>query len=156
MTVITHARRRSRLAALIDSAGGVSVGIALDRARANIAELRDRGLEEVAQCTDELAAIAPPAADAAAFALQQVYRAASRLIDAAAPFELDEVCATAVSLCEVVDRLAEEPAPDWRIVEVHVQSLRLLNALPPEAERERAEITEQLRAMVARKFPQAG
>ena len=37
MTVITHARRKSRLATMIDAAGGITVGVALARARANVA-----------------------------------------------------------------------------------------------------------------------
>lgn len=157
MTVITHARRKSRLATLIDSAGGVSIGVALDRARTNIAALRARGLEEVARRIEELAAIPAPAdAEAAPAALQDVYRAASHVVDAAAPFELEEICAVAISLCEVADRVSAEAAPDWRIIDVHVQSLRLLNALPLAAAAERAQITARLGEMVARKFPQAG
>lgn len=157
MTVITHARRKSRLAAMIDSAGGIAVGVALTRARANIAALRPRGLEEVARHIDELAAIAPPAdAEATTAALQQLYLKANHLIDAAAPFELDEICAIAISLCDVVDRVANDADLDWRIIEVHVQALRLLNTLPPEATAERTEVTAQLARMVARKFAQTG
>lgn len=157
MTVITHARRKSRLASLIDSPGGVSVGVALDRARANIAGLRARGLEEVARRTEELAAIpAPGDAAASGPALQQVYRAAGHVIDAAAPFGLEEICAVAISLCDVVDRLSDGSVPDWRIIDVHIQSLRLLNALPAEATEERNEVAGRLADMVARKFPQAG
>ena len=44
MTVITHARRKSRLATLIDAAGGITVGVALARARSNVAALRPKGL----------------------------------------------------------------------------------------------------------------
>ena len=157
MTVITHARRKSRLAKLIDSAGGVSVGVALDQARANIAGLRERGLQEVGRRIEELAAIPLPGAPGPAEGvLQQVYRAAGDIVDAAAPFGLEEICAVAISLCDVVDRMSDSPSPDWRVVEVHAGSLRLLNALPPEAEAERGQIIDQLAEMVARKFPQTG
>ncbi len=157
MTVITHARRKSRLARLIDSAGGVSVGVALDQARANIAGLRERGLQEVARRIEELAAIPLPRdAAPAEGVLQQVYRAAGDVVDAAAPFGLEETCAVAISLCDVVDRMSDSSSPDWRVVEVHARSLRLLNALPPEAAGERAQIIDQLAEMVARKFPQTG
>ena len=60
MTVITHARRQSRLAKMIDSAGGISVGVALAQARENIAALRDRALGEVTRHIDELSALEPP------------------------------------------------------------------------------------------------
>ena len=36
MTVITHPRRKSNLATMIDSAGGLSIGVALAQARANL------------------------------------------------------------------------------------------------------------------------
>ena len=157
MTVITHARRKSRLAAMIDSAGGISVGVALTRARANIAELRPKSLEEIARHIEALGGIAQPAdAEARNDALHQLYRTANHVIDAAAPFELGEICAVAISLCDVVDRVANEAELDWRIIEVHIQALRLLNTLPPEATAERAEVTGQLARMVARKFAQTG
>ena len=157
MTVITHARKKSRLAKMIDSAGGISIGVALSRARENIAALRGRGLEEITRCIEELAAVQAPAdAEEAIRALQQVYRTANHLIDAAAPFELEELCAVAISLCDVADRLAGLPDPDWRIIDVHIQSLRLLNGLPAEAAAERREVLDHLSRMVARKLGQAG
>ncbi len=157
MTVITHPRRQSRLAAMIDSAGGIAVGAALTRARANIAALRPQGLAEVARHIEALGAIAPPADDEARTgALYQLYRTANHIIDAAAPFDLGEICTVAISLCDVVDRLPNEARLDWRIIEVHIQALRLLNSLPPEATAERAEVTGQLARMVARKFSQTG
>ncbi len=157
MTVITHARKKSRLAKMIDSAGGVSVGVALSRARENIAAMRDRGREEVARCIEGLAVIqAPSDSEETLRALRQVYCLANHLIDAAAPFELDELCAVAISLCDVIDRIGDDPAPDWRIIDVHIQSLKLLNGLPAEAAAERREVLNHLSRMVARKFAQAG
>ena len=59
----------------------------------------------------------------------------------------------AISLCDMVDRAAAEgTAFDWRIMAVHIQSLRLLNALPLDATEQRAEIAAQLAEMVKRKF----
>ena len=156
MTVITHARRKSRLAKMIDSAGGVSIGIALTRARANIADLRARGLEEISRHIDDLVALEPPTdPEATLRTLHQVYRSANHVIDAAAPFDLEEICAVAISLCDVVDRASDGADFDWRILTVHIQSLRLLNSLPPEAAAERAEVTAHLSRMVAKKFGQA-
>ncbi len=153
MTVITHARGKSRLAKMIDSAGGVSVGVALTRARANVAALRGRGLVEVARCIDDLAALKPPTDSEETFrTLQQAYRSANHVIDAAAPFDLPEICAVASSLCDVIDRVSAEAVPDWRIIDVHVRSLRLLHGLPANAADERRQITDHLALMVARKF----
>jgi len=158
MTVITHARRKSRLAKLIDSAGGVTVGVALTRARQNISALRARGLEEVTRHIDALAALeAPTDPEATIRSLQQIYVSANHVIDAAHPFELDEICAVAISLCDMVDRASAEGAVfDWRIMAVHIQSLRLLNALPADAVREREQVTTHLAGMVAKKFGQTG
>ena len=154
MTVITHNRRASRLAKMIDSAGGVSVGVALAQARENIARLRGKGLEEVTRHIDDLVALEAPAdPEATIRSLQQIYRSANHIIDAAAPFDLEEICAVAISLCDMVDRAsAEDGAFDWRIMDVHIQSLRLLNTLPATAAAERAEVTAHLSRMVATKF----
>lgn len=157
MTVITHARRKSRLAKMIDSAGGIAVGVALTRARENIAKLRDKGLEEVDRHIGELAALRQPTTtDDKAESLRRLYQSANHIIDAASPFGLDEICAVAVSLCDMVDRAAGEDAFDWRILSVHIQSLQLLNTLPAEAVEQREAVTAQLSAMVAKKFGQAG
>ena len=158
MTVITHARRTSRLAKMIDSAGGVTVGVALTRASENISALRDKGLEEVTRHIDDLAALEAPAdPEATIRSLHQIYRSANHVIDAAAPFELDEICAVAISLCDMVDRASAEGGVfDWRIMAVHIQSLRLLNTLPADAVKEREQVTTHLARMVARKFGQTG
>ena len=157
MTVVTHSRRKSRLATLIDSAGGITVGAALTGARTNLSKLRDRGLTEVTRHIGELAALQPPATDEdKAESLRRIYQSANHIIDAGGPFELDEVCAVASSLCDMVDRAAGESGFDWRILSVHIQSLQLLDSLPEGAEEQRRAVTEQLSAMVARKFGQAG
>lgn len=162
MTVITHARRQSRLSRMIDSAGGVSVGVALARARENLAALRPRAMQEVSRHIDEMIAVPTPinAGDAIG-RLAQVYRAANGVIDSAHVFEMNDVCAVALSLCEVVDRIAAELEAgghdsDWRVVEVHGQSLRLLHSLPESARAERDQIRARLADMVARKFAQPG
>lgn len=157
MTVITHSRRKSRLASLIDSAGGITVGAALTRARANISELRDRALVEVTRHIGELAALQQPTtADDRAESLRRIYQSANHLIDAASPFGLEEVSAVASSLCDMVDRAAGQSGFDWRILQVHIQALQLLDALPDEAAAERDAVTSHLARMVASKFGQTG
>lgn len=160
MTVITHARRKSRLSQLIDKAGGVSVGVALIRARENLAALRPRAIEEVNRQIDALAAVPAPvdARDAIA-RLEHIYRGANGVIDAAHPFDMDDLCAVALSLCDVVDRVAAALEAggqdiDWRVIGVHIQSMRLLMKMPGDARPERARIRAQLTDMVAHKFAQ--
>ena len=157
MTVITHSRRKSRLSKLIDSAGGITVGVAVAQARENIAELRARALNEVARHIAELAALQQPnTADERADILRRIYQSANNVIDAASPFGLDEICTVATSLCDMVDRAAGETTFDWRILSVHIQSLQLLNTLPAEAVEQREAVLAQLKTMVAKKFGQTG
>ncbi|MGZ9099235.1 MAG: chemotaxis protein CheE [Brevundimonas sp.] len=162
MTVITHVRRKSRLSQMIDKAGGVSVGVALTRARENLAVLRPKALEEVSRHIDEMIAVPAPvdAADAIV-RLEQVYRAANGVIDAAHAFDMTDICAVALSLCDVVDRVAAALEAgghdiDWRVIRVHGQSLRLLFSLPETARAERDQIRAQLAEMITRKFAQVG
>ncbi len=155
MTVITHSRRKSRLSELIDSAGGITVGVAVTRARDNIAQLRGKALTEVTRHIGELAALQQPNTDEErAETLRSIYRSSNDVIDAASPFGLDEICDVATSLCDMVDRAAGESAFDWRILSVHIQSLQLLNTLPEEAVEQRAAVSAQLTSMVAKKFGQ--
>lgn len=158
MTVITHARRKSRLAKLIESAGGLSIGAALTQARANLDKLKPQGLEEVAARIDELASISEPAeadADQLTAAMGQAYRAANGIIDAAGPFDLEPLCAVAIGLCDLIDAASPVRPFDWRVVPVHAQTLKLLFALPPEAQAERAALLNQINDLVDRKLSQA-
>ena len=76
MTVITHNRRRSRLSTLVDQPGGVSVGVALNQARANLAGLENRSREIIQEQVTALAVMpAPVGADETA--LDKAYAHAS-------------------------------------------------------------------------------
>lgn len=156
MTVITHPRRKSNLARMIDSAGGVSVGVALALARANIETMRARALTVVdAQITVLEALPAPAAAEETPMRLDEAYRAATALIDAAGPFELFDLCRGAAGLCDLIGAIDPSEPFDWRIVTVHARSLRLLQMLPLEAAAERDRILESLHEVIERKLPQA-
>jgi hypothetical protein len=147
---------------MIDKAGGVSVGVALSRAREKLAALRPRALEEVDRHIDALAAVPAPVNPRDAIArLGDVYREANGVIDAAHPFDMDDLCAVALSLCDVVDRIAAALEAggediDWRVIGVHIQSMRLLMTMPGDGRAERAQIRAQLTAMVSRKFAHDG
>lgn len=157
MTVITHPRRKSKLATMIDAAGGVSVGVALTRARANIEALRGEALTVIDAEIGRLEAVpAPTGPDDLTARLDQAYRAATALIDAAAPFELFDLCRAASGLCDLIG--AGDPGArfDWRVVTVHARSLRLLQALPAEAVEARSRVLESLAEVVERKLAQTG
>lgn len=154
MTVITHNRRRSRLSTLIDQPGGVSVGAALAQARANLAELEARSLQIIKAQIAALAALpAPTAVDDRV--LDQAYAHASAVIDAAGPFALDDLCAAAANLCDLIDAAPEVRLFDWRVVTVHAQALRLLLSLPLEAVEARDQVIASLKDVLKAKAPGA-
>ena len=156
MTVITHARRKSRLSKIIDEAGGVSIGVALTRAKGNLASLQPRSLEEVAARIAELSALQPPASPEAEMeALRTAYRAANGVIDSAGPFDMADICAVALGLCDLIDAATPQRPFDWRVVPVYAQSLQLLLALPDNPEGRR-KVRESLDLMVDRKLANPG
>ena len=142
---------------MIDSAGGVSVGVALTRARANIEAMRAQALTVIDVQIGVLEAVpAPTGPDETPSRLDQAYRAATALIDAAGPFELSDLCRAAAGLCDLIGAIDPQEAFDWRIVTVHARSLRLLQTLPLEAVEERARILCSLREVIERKLAQTG
>lgn len=156
MSVITHNRRKSRLSRIIDEAGGVSIGAALTQAKANLEALQPRSAAEVAARIAELAAIQPPTApDQAMAVLGTAYRAANGVIDSAGPFDMGDICAVALGLCDLIDAATPERPFDWRVLPVYAQSLQLLLALPENAEARR-KVRESLDQMVDRKLAQPG
>ncbi|CAN5341929.1 hypothetical protein BH10PSE2_BH10PSE2_19030 [soil metagenome] len=158
--VLTH-QRKSRLSAMIDQPGGVSVGVALLQARANLDTLQARSQIIVLARIAELGGLVAPApGDEAARRLLLAYELSSAVIDAAGPFELTDLCAVAAGLCDLID--AASPAEkagdrpfDWRIVTVHAQSMQLILSLPHEAVEARAQVLGSLKQVLAKKIPAA-
>lgn len=156
MTVITHARRKSRLSKIIDEAGGVSIGTALAQAKSNLDALKPRSAAEVADRIAELAAVQPPASeDDAPSALAAAYRAANGVIDGTGPFDMDDIRAVALGLCDLIDAATPERPFDWRVLPVYARSLQLLLSMPDDAEGRR-KVRESLDLMVDRKLSQPG
>ena len=157
MGVVMWSQRKSRLSGMIDQPGGVSVGVALAQARTNLEELQSRGMAIIAERIADLAALTPPGpGDLEPLRrLTQAYDLSSAVIDAAGPFEMDDLCAVASGLCDLIDGAAEDRPFDWRIVTVHAQSMQLILGLPPEDEETRAVVLESLRQVLAKKLPAA-
>ena len=154
MTVITHNRRRSRLSTLIDQPGGVSAGVALAQAKANLAEMEGRSRAVIEEQVAALALLQPAASlEETARALDQAYNHSSAVIDAAGPFELKDLCAAAANLCDLIDAAPEDRPFDWRIVTVHAQALRLLLTLPAEAAEARTQVLASLKDVLKAKVP---
>lgn len=154
MTVVLWKPRTSRLSTIIDQPGGLSVGVAMAQARANLDNLFAEAQGIVAERIARLAALRPPAAgEDPILALNEAYEIGRAVIDAAGPFNRDDLCKAAAGLCDLIDAAEQGKPFDWRIVTVHAQALQLILGLPPGADAARTEILANLHQMVARKVP---
>ena len=157
MSVVLWQQRKSRLSAMIDQPGGVSVGVALTQARENLGALQARSQVIVAEQIAQLAALAVPARDDpdAPHLLARAYGLSSAIIDAAGPFELHDLCTVAAGLCDLIDAAQAGVPFDWRIVTVHAQSMQLIMTLPAEAADARTQVLDSLKQVLEKKIPGA-
>lgn len=155
MSVVLWQQRKSRLSAMVDKPGGLSVGVALNQARANLDAMQARSADIVMARVLELSALPQPAADDPdpLGACTKAYQLSSAVIDAAHPFELDDLCTAAAGLCDLIDAAPAGKRFDWRIVTVHAQAMKLLLILPAEAFEARAEVLENLNQVLLKKIP---
>lgn len=156
MTAVMWKPRTSRLSAIIDQPGGLSVGVAMAQARANLDNLKAESQAIVAERIARLAALRPPPeGQDPILQLNEAYEIGSAIIDAAGPFDRDDLCRAAAGLCDLIDAAVPGAPFDWRIVTVHAQALQLILGLPEDADEARTEILTNLHQMVARKIPAA-
>ena len=154
MTAVMWKPRTSRLSTIIDQAGGLSVGVAMAQARANLDGLKAESQAIVAERVARLAALRPPpAGQDAILPLNEAYEIGNAIIDAAGPFDRDDLCKAAAGLCDLIDAATPGVPFDWRIVTVHAQALQLILGLPEDANETRTEVLTNLHRMVARKIP---
>ncbi|WP_404414881.1 chemotaxis protein CheE [Brevundimonas vesicularis] len=154
MTVITHTQRKSRLSEMLDRPGGVSVGVALAQARANLDGLQDQARAIIGDNIAVLLAKPDPAL-IEPMRLDLAYSASSQIIDAASPFSMDDLCTAAKGLCDLLDAAPRQGGFDWRIATVHAQAMKLLLALPSEEQTARTAILTNLQEVVRKKLPAA-
>ena len=154
MTVITHVQRKSRLAEMVDRPGGVSVGVALAQARANLDGLQDQARAIIGDNIAVLLAKPDPNL-IEPMRLDLAYSASSQIIDAASPFSMDDLCTAAKGLCDLLDAAPRQGGFDWRIATVHAQAMKLLLALPPEEQAARTAILTNLHEVLRKKLPAA-
>lgn len=154
MTVITHKRRKSRLTEMIDKPGGISVGVALVQAQANIEQRRASSLETITEMIKALLVVPIPTTPEETFdRLFEVYRGANAIIDVASPFDLTALCEAATNLCNLIDGARPGDRFDWRIVTVHAQAMQMLLRLPEDADEARRTVLESLQQVQDRKVP---
>ena len=127
--VVIRQQRKSRLSMMIDAAGGLSVSTAKAQALANLDVIRPRGLEIIKAQIEELSAMRAPAGPDEN-AVSRAYGLSAGIVDAAGPFEMNDLCRAASGLCDLLDAAPAGEAFDWRIVIVHVQAMQLMLSLP--------------------------
>ena len=154
MTVITHNQRKSRLSEMLDRPGGVSVGVALAQARANLDGLQDQARAIIGDNIAVLLAKPDPSL-IEPMRLDMAYSASSQIIDAASPFSMDDLCTAAKGLCDLLDAAPRQGGFDWRIATVHAQAMKLLLALPPQEQAARTAILTNLHEVLRKKLPAA-
>lgn len=152
MTVITHNQRKSRLSEMLDRPGGVSVGVALAQARANLDALQDQARAIIADNIAVLLAKPEPGL-IEPMRLDLAYSASSQIIDAASPFAMDDLCTAAKGLCDLLDAAPRQGGFDWRIATVHAQAMKVLLSLPPEEQAARSAILTNLHEVLRKKLP---
>jgi hypothetical protein len=143
MSVVRIIPRRSRLTTLVDSSGGVSVGAALRRAKANLQGLQGRGREIIDARLAALETLSAPAEGQEHEVRTRVFALACEILDAANLSELDDLCTAAHGLCDLSDPEAESPF-DWRVAPAHARAMKMLLALPAEATAQRSELLAHL------------
>ncbi len=152
MAVIQWIRKKPRLASLIEQPGGVSVRKALNEAVVVLEPMRKEALSLIDGHIKVLEALVEAGIgnDREGY-LRQLYERATAVLDSAGPFDLEDVCAAAYSLCELVDRYERTGvACDERAVAVHVRALRLLVTMGSGTPEARLPVLEGLQRVLAR------
>lgn len=128
MSAVMWVMKKSRLSQLIDESGGTTALNALREAERQLATLREAAMEAVQAGLAELeeTAATQPLEGLEPFWLDEIYRAGGGLLDVAGPFGMEDMCAVAYSLCELVDRQKRAGRCDPTTVRLHVSALRLL------------------------------
>ncbi|MET0295164.1 MAG: hypothetical protein ABW042_09120 [Phenylobacterium sp.] len=118
---------RSRLADQIDRPGGMTAKLAIERVDGELSKERPKSRQVVGETIGLMEGLcrvqtAP---------MDEVYDAATAVIDVAGLFDERTLCDAAYSLCELTDRLRTQDKVDWKSVAVHVEALRLIFSVPP-------------------------
>ncbi|RAK57166.1 hypothetical protein [Phenylobacterium deserti] len=129
MTKANVFKYENRLAKSLVTKGGMTASEAIRTATAAVEQVRqptlneiDATLREIYELGERLRAGADPEA------LRAMYAAGNRVVAMAGVFGLAELGQAAYSLCELISRLQTSERHNWRMIEVHLDGLRLLRA----------------------------
>jgi len=111
-----------RLTEQVDRPGGMTAGIASERAQRELAAHAGDAMKSLGNMIGRLEVMTREQTAA----LDAVYEEASAILDIAGLFDKRVLCDACYSLCELVDRQRTHGRQDWTSISVHVSALRLL------------------------------
>jgi hypothetical protein len=121
----------NRLAKSMTAPGGLTASEALRRATKAVEEVRDPTLAHIDSNLREIYGIGEALKTAAGYdddALRRIYLCANQVVAMGGVFGLDDLGKAAYSLCELVSRFQSSEQMQWKLIEVHLDGLRLLRA----------------------------
>lgn len=147
MSVIRKFHPEVRLKKLLAEPGGITVGVALERAGQNLETIKDECLRSIGDKVEQIHALSQ-VGDEPAFAA--CYRLSNEIFAEAGAFDLADLSEAAHSLCSLLS-LPERSARTRAAIALHVDAMRLLRA--PETAGHpalRKAVMEQLRTLTAK------
>lgn len=123
MSVVRRFRPENRLAKMLDTPGGVSIGVALSKASAALESIRESCMQALDQKLVVLANMAARPESAARD--ETMYLIANEIFSESGSFGLSELSAAAYSLCTLLDS-AERTSTRAATIRVHIDSMRAL------------------------------
>jgi len=144
----TTFKYENRLAKSVSSRGGMTAAEALSAAQAAVEEVREPTLAEIDSSLQEIYGLGESmkVADAGdEAAMQRMYACANRVVAMGGVFGLAELGQAAYSLCELVSRFQTLDRFQYKLIQVHLDGLRLLRNPTDHPEAIRKEVLAGLR-----------
>jgi len=114
---------KPKLSMLIQEVGGLTIERALLNADAIVEEKKDAILEKI----DELVERIEGAYKSGQFDGEEIYRISSEIVGLSAVEKDGSLADAAISLCEAIDRSTGIGDRELRIVQVHIDAIRMLH-----------------------------
>jgi hypothetical protein len=125
MTEVREFRAPNPLAAITQN-GGMLISEALGAANEALKDMRKPSLRAIDRLLAAMNQHFGPSSRRGDEDFQALYELAGRIIDVSSPVAEMQIDRAAFSLCELVDRCANQSRWDWPSVDVHLDALQLL------------------------------
>ncbi|WP_269715608.1 chemotaxis protein CheE [Caulobacter sp. NIBR2454] len=116
----------NRLGAVMRRAGGIRANEAIARAEAGVEQFREESLKTIGEIMAQLDERFGPTAERDGADFEELYTLVLRMIDVSGFVTHTGLDRSAVSLCTLVDTMAERGRWRWPAVDVHLDAMRLL------------------------------